>query len=238
MHQTKMARIKAQMVIRICSSHLHMIYRGLGGLLFWIPLLAAGYYLIAKLPGKFPLAPFLFFQVSLAPLFVNMFSGFICPQELKFYVMCGIDLKYVVGGKNGALMLLSVCGAILCGFGLQWKPFLTWQDSIHTLLYSFISIFPLLLAFNYVSVCPRLLRRYFCCYLLFFLTLGFTYVLYLVCMICLIGFKSYWVFGLVILLEVFCYCLITWFRVAPLAHRHILKVMEINDEMYRVYKPS
>lgn len=217
-----MIQCSRRCLLRMWVNDLLLIFRASGGLPFWIPILLVGYYLIKSL-NFFPLTSFLVFLVFLEHLFSNMLHRY--PQELRHYVACGVSLKCVLLGKNLSLFSLGACGAILCGFGFQWRSSVTWQDSISVLLYFGITIFLLLIVFNYVAVFRRFFRTGLRRYLLYFVMIWIASVPYLIGWVYL---RSYGLCLLVSLAGAICCYFVISRHIAPLAHCKIIELLEVQ----------
>ena len=109
-------------------SDLMLLFRAQRGPFFWLPVIVVGFVLANKVVGLSSLAPFLLFLLVLERVFSSMLNRY--SQELKCYVVSGVNLNLVIFGKNLSLFSLGALGAVLSGFGLQWRSEMTLLDSI------------------------------------------------------------------------------------------------------------
>lgn len=219
-----MTRLNLRLLFHLWVNGLLMKLRLPGGCFFWVPAIGIGYFLLMMVIDFFYMAPFFLFLLFLG----TWFSYMLYPQELRYYIVCGINLKYVILGKNIETFTLGAGGALICAFGFQWNSSITLQESISILLYFGFIIFPLLTAFNYVAVLKHFFRTNFRLYLVFFVTLGLASIPYLISWVYL---KSYILCFVVFLAEFIGYYLALSGPIAILAHRKSTELIEIYDAM-------
>lgn len=219
--------------ITIWNRNLILIFRSFKISLLWILGLLVYYYFWEFTTVRIsPLAMFSLVLFWFSPWFLNLFPGSISTKELQFYVVCGIDFKHVILGKNLLLFSLTGLGALLSGFGELWKTPYFWPPVLEVFFFYFITIFPLLAVSNLSFASPWLLKHRICRYALFYLVLGFATFNYV---ICFFYYESLWGTICVIILEMIGY-LILFFQVMPSIRKNILTIMDITNEMYRVYR--
>lgn len=92
-------------------------------------------------------SPVVIWLLMLGPFFntIDRFSG-----EMTRYMVCGIDLTYVMLAKNLSLLILSGLGTIACASFLVTKAH--WQMEIESGFYFSTTIFLLLTSSNYIFV--------------------------------------------------------------------------------------
>ena len=227
-----MTHFSLQRIIQICLNDLRLRLRmpnmpgGILGWLIFTGFIGAGYYFLLSFLQLSFMAPFLISFFFLAGPFGSLL---IYPKDFKYYAVSGINLRDVFFGKNLSLFLLGTFGAIVCGFGFQWKPSITLQHSISVLLYFGMIIFPFLTIFNYVAVFRQFFCTVFLQMLVFFPILLFASIPYLVCWI---YFESSILCLLIIVIEFIAYYFTLLYHIAPLAHHKAPKIVEISNEMY------
>lgn len=225
-----MKKNKSEQLFQMWLLDLYLIFRSKGGVLFWLPILLAGYALFVELAETFSIAPFYFFLLLIEPLFRNMLNRY--PQELKYYQVTGTNLESLFIAKNLSLFFLCFLGALICGFGLIWSTSISLQNSTAIIVYFGMTIFPLLTLSNCIMVFRRISQTRLRCYMLYLIILLITTISYLTGWI---YFKSYKVCIAIIIMEAVSCCIMLFYLTIPRMRLILIELIEAKDDSARNY---
>lgn len=220
--------ISIKMLFRMWISNVRLFYRYMGfeGLWLFMMLFFIPYYQKYDTESiNLTILLLILLLVFLDPFITNVVRGMF--DTLPRYIVGGVDMTYIIIMNNLTTLAVSSLGVVVIMLGIWVGADRFWQHSRFLLTYFGITIFPLIILGNYVSVFRHFLGlrsdgtiiRRLCLYTILVVVASIPYLITQL-------LESYFLYFILVLLSIVVWHITIMRYVSVLAHRYLFNLLE------------